>query len=69
VYKEGSGRRLAKASSKETLQVLIKRNGVGSCGFSLSCLHESVEEVGRDTSPYDAFSPALVDCFFVAIFF
>jgi hypothetical protein len=32
-------------------------------------LHESVEEVGRDTSPYDAFSPALVDFFFVAIFF
>jgi hypothetical protein len=49
--------------------VQIKRNGAGNCGSSLSCLHESVEEVGRDTSPYDAFLPALVDCFFVAIFF
>jgi hypothetical protein len=47
----------------------MKRNGAGNCGSSLSCLHESVEEVGRDTSPYVAFSPALVDCFLVANFF
>jgi hypothetical protein len=43
--------------------------GEGKCSSEQNYLREAVEQKGRDISPFNEVSPALVDCFFCVIFF
>jgi hypothetical protein len=49
--------------------VLIMHKGEGKCSSEQNYLREAVEQKGRDISPFNEVSPALVDCFFLCHIF